>query len=116
MRCSTARPCVVDCRNNRRHSAQTVLNDLRCQSRHGLQATEFAVDGAPAPFEFADLGDQRRRITARFEGADQPGNARLHICALVMQRGLLVARIVAFGQLHYLLHGFGCQGVLFDGW
>ena len=51
---------------------QAVLDLLGCQSRDRLQVAELSVDGVLAGFQFVHLCDQRRRVTARLDGGDQP--------------------------------------------
>jgi hypothetical protein len=108
MRWSTVRPCVVEARSSRRHSASRFLDDRWRETGHGPQVGCLGVDGTTSRFQLAELDDERGDVGPRLDCGDQPRDALLDLLPLAVECAL-VQRVVAFGELNNLLNGLGCQ-------
>ena len=115
IRCKTVRACVVDERNNLRHSANRPSMTADGSRGTGRRLAMSTARGPLPRFKFAQLRDKAWRVTAGLYRGHQSRDALLNVLLLACELRLHLRHVIAFREVNHLLDGLGRQRVLFDG-
>ena len=93
---------------------QTISNNRRGQTRHGLEAGGFFVNRFQPVLQFAKLRDRERQLTPARDCLHDSSDALENLLPLEFERPLLLGHVVPLGEKDDLLNRFRREGVFFD--